>query len=132
MVLRDPPGSNSFSFLEKGVSVIKTHSYNGSITNEGQISLQADLGQDVVTYQGTPFAGTIISVEATSGLTVGVVHGETISGGYSNTTVSTATTRFQTSDDPPYVGADADVFVGYSTNITYGATENVRIISQST
>jgi len=132
MVLRDPPGSNSFSFLEKGVSVTKTHSYNGSITNEGQVSLQADLGQDVVTYQGTPFAGTIISVEATSGLTVGVVHGETISGGYSNTTVTTATTRFQTSDDPSYVGADADVFVGYSTNITYGATENVRIISQST
>lgn len=132
MVLRDPPGSNSYSFLEKGVSVTETHSYNGSITNEGEISFQADLGQDVVTYQGTPVAGTIITVEATSGLTVGVVHEETISGGYSNTTVTTATTRFQTGDDPSYVGADADVFVGYSTNITYGATENVRIISQPT
>src|SRR3546814_3707582 len=43
-------------------------------------------------------------------------------------TSTTITSRFQTSDAPVFVGAPGDVYIGHSTNITYGQTRNAIII----
>ena len=37
-VLRDPPGSNSYAYLEKGVTVTSTSTYEGNVTNEGVLN----------------------------------------------------------------------------------------------
>lgn len=130
MVLRDPPGSNSYSFLEKGISIKESSQYRGSVKNTGSESLKLDLGTELITFTGIG-VGTIQSVVTKSGNTLGIVHEETVGGSNKSESVTTTTTRFQTSSDPLYVGSNADVFVGYSTNIAYGSTENVSIIPRS-
>jgi hypothetical protein len=130
MVLRDPPGSNSYSYLEKGVTVEESSSYIGSLTNEGSETFTQNLGLEVVTFAGLG-AGVITSTEVNNGFSIGVLHQETVGGTDTKESVTTTTTRFQTSDSPDFVGADGDVFVGYSTNISYGSTECVNIISKN-
>ena len=129
MVLRDPPGTNSYSYLEKGISVKESSKYTGNVKNTGSELFTQKLGSEIVTWTGVG-GGTIQTVETNSGWTLGVLHEESIGGSDSKESVTTTTTRFQTSSSLFYVGASADVFIGYSTNIAYGSTENVSIISR--
>lgn len=130
MVLRDPPGSNSYSYLEKGVTVTESSSYIGSVKNEGSETFTQNLGLEVVTFVGLG-GGVITSTEVNNGFSIGILHEEEVGGTDTKKSVTTTTTRFQTSNDPAFVGADGDVFVGYSTNISYGSTECVNIIPRS-
>ncbi len=126
-VLRDPPGSNSYSYLEKGTSITESSTYTGSASNDGSETFTQNLGLEVITFAGVG-AGVISKTETKNGYSIGFLHSETVGGSNSKESVTTTTTRFQTSDDPAYVGAGADVFVGYSTNISYGSTECVNLI----
>lgn len=51
-VLRDPPGSNSYAYLEKGVTVTSTSTYEGNVTNEGVLNNEAKVGAKVITFTG--------------------------------------------------------------------------------
>ncbi len=130
MVLRDPPGSNSYSYLEKGVTVTESSTYTGSVSNSGNETFTHNLGLELITFTGMG-AGVISTTEVKNGFSIGVLHQENLVGTSSTEKVTTTTTRFQTSDDPAFVGAEADVFVGYSTNISYGSTECVNLISKA-
>lgn len=127
MVLRDPPGSKSYSYLEKGVTVTESSSYIGSVKNEGSETFTQNLGLEVVTFVGLG-GGVITSTEVNNGFSIGILHEEEVGGRDTKKSITTTTTRFQTSNDSDFVGADGDVFVGYSTNISYGSTECVNII----
>ncbi len=126
-VLRDPPGSKSFSYLEKGSTLSKSVSYSGSVDQEGDIDLAQKLGYTLTTFIGFG-AGVINTVETNTGVTLGLHHEEHYTRTNSKEESTTLTTKFQTSDDPLFAGPIADVFVGYSTNITYGASNNVTIV----
>lgn len=128
-VLRDPPGSNSYAYLEKGISITSSSSYSGSGAYQESILSTNSLGKEVITWTGVG-GGLIVTNELINDKVLGVTHRETVGGSDSEESTTTFTTRFQTSDDPDFVGADADVFIGYSTNISYGSTENVNIISK--
>lgn len=125
-VLRDPPGSKSYAYLEKGASSKTTSTYNGSVTNTGNELHKSYLGSKTVTFAGLG-GGVITEVEVNNDLSIGVTHEEQVSGSVGTERVSTTTTRFQTSDDPLYVGAGGDLYVGYSTNVVLGKTENLTI-----
>lgn len=130
MVLRDPPGSNSYSYLEKGTTHSESSKYTGSIANSGEESWVLGFKQTTITFTGVG-AGTITPLtETNAGVTLGVLHEEKYEGSDAKKISTTITTRFQTSSDPSYVGADADVYIGYSTNIAYGVTQNVSIVSK--
>lgn len=125
-VLRDPPGSKSYAYLEKGASSKTTSTYNGSVTNTGSEQNKTYLGNKTVTFVGVG-GGVITEVEVNNDLSVGISHEEQVSGSIGTERVVTTTTRFQTSDDPLYVGAGGDLYVGYSTNIVLGKTKNLTI-----
>ena len=128
-VLRDPPGSNSYSYLEKGVSVTSTSTYNGSVVNEGSLINEAKVGVKTITFAGIG-SGVINESDILNEYSFGATHSETIGGTDTDVKTLTTTTRFETSSDPAYVGADGDLYVGYSTNIGIGTTENVMLISR--
>lgn len=129
-VLRDPPGSHSYSYLEKGTSISRSSSYKGNVIQEGNETLGTLLGVKTLLYAGSPVAGTIEQTDFNNELQVGVTHSEEAGGSNTSIKSTTTTTRFQTSDDPLYVGAAGDLYVGYSTNILYGITDNVTIVSR--
>lgn len=128
-VLRDPPGSNSYSYLEKGVTVTSTSSYEGSVANEGVLNSEAKINTELVTFVGAG-AGVINKNDIKNEYSFGVSHSEMIGGTDTDTKTMTTTTRFETSSDPQYVGPDGDLFVGFSTNIGVGKTQNIAVVSR--
>ena len=133
-VLRDPPGSNSYSFLEKGVSFTESSTYTGSVQNEGFEGANIVEGVKVKIYNGVVTPATLVAQEESAGTTnttkVGVAHEESYEAANQKTSTTTLTTRFQTSDDPLYVGANGDVYVGYSTNMYFGESDAVSLIKK--
>ncbi|MCQ2192895.1 MAG: T9SS type A sorting domain-containing protein [Paludibacteraceae bacterium] len=129
-VLRDPPGSNSYSYLEKGTSFTQSSTYTGSFNQEGSESWATGYltktESITLANAGTTSSGTAnVVVGSSSGIEAGIVHEEEYTGSNSKTTNVTLTTRIQTSEDPIYDGANGDVYVGYSTNISFGSTNSV-------
>ncbi len=129
-VLRDPPGSTSYSYLEKGVTFTESSTYTGSVENEGFQGAAIAMGFEIKTFAGFG-AGTVQEDDATTTATIGAVHAEQYEGSDSKVSTTTITTHFQTSDDPLYVGANGDVYIGYSTNITFGSTGNITLMPKS-
>ncbi|MDR2627352.1 MAG: LamG domain-containing protein, partial [Dysgonamonadaceae bacterium] len=129
-VLRDPPGSLSYAYLEKGVTFSEANVYTGAIHNEGSEEWTTGVKQQVATWTGVG-GGTITgTTDIADGTTVGIVHEEEYQGQDTKSRSTTTTTRFQTSADPDYVGADGDVYIGYATNITVGSTDNVTALTK--
>lgn len=129
MVLRDPPGNKSYSYVQSGSTVSNTSTYTGTVDQVGDIEAIATVGAKVITWVGVG-AGTINVVEAKTVADVTVHHEEHYIGSNTKANSTTFTTRFQTSGDPTFVGAPADLYVGYSTNITYGKSNNLVIIKR--
>lgn len=128
-ILRDPPGSNSYSFAESGSTITTSNTYTGSVDQVGDLSLVTNLGTELVVFTGVG-VGTINSAVVKDGIGFGVHHEEHYVRTNTKEVSTTLTTRFATSSDPAYVGADGDLYVGYSTNITYGQSNNVTIIAR--
>lgn len=126
-VLRDPPGSNSYSYLEKGVTVSRTSTYNGEILNDFTATAGTSFGSTITTFSG--FGGGVIDEFKLDQENLYGAHSvETIGGTNTDYREFTTTTRFATSSDPLYVGSNGDLYVGYSTNISIGSTNNVAVI----
>ncbi|WP_282037417.1 LamG-like jellyroll fold domain-containing protein [Saccharicrinis aurantiacus] len=130
-VLRDPPGSNSYAYLEKGISFEESSTYTGSIKNSGNEDFTLGVKAEIVTWTGVGAGVILKTLETSSGATVGIIHEEEYQGQDTKKTTTKTTTRFQTSADPYFVGADADLYIGYSTNISFGSTQNVTIVPLS-
>lgn len=129
MVLRDPPGSRSYSYAEQGSTISSTSTYTGSMDNTTDVDVLTHLGEKVITWEGVG-AGLIEEEETIADLGVGVHYESHTISNDTKVSTTTLTTRFQTSDEPTFVGAPADLFVGYSTNITYGQSDNLSIIKR--
>lgn len=132
-VLRDPPGSNSYAYLEKGVTITQSASKGVGAVHEGSESITTGVKQSVTLIQIVPVTGTGSTsavLENESGVKLGVEQEVEGMGTDSYSTSSKFTTRFQTSSDPDYVGPMADLYIGYSTNISFGETKDVTIVSK--
>lgn len=130
-VLRDPPGSNSYAYLEEGTVIEHSVTYNGSVRNEGTEDFNNEIGAKFITWTGAGPAGVVNETEIKNEFGVALVHKETVGRADNWTHRWETVTRYQTSDDPLYVGSNADLYVGVSTNIGIAATEFVSIVPKS-
>lgn len=129
-VLRDPPGSNSYAYLEKGATFTTTDTYNGVVFNEGGEYFETLVGTESITFAGVG-VGTANKHDLVNEYKVGIIHSEAVGGSNSWTKTTTTTTRIETSASPDYVGANGDLYVGYSTNISVGQSNNVSVVSKA-
>lgn len=126
-VLRDPPGSNSFAFLEQGNSITSTISWGSSITETNNVNAKISLGPDIEISTGI-FVSKTTEIDVTADLELGLeMTSEHTSSGESINTV-TSTKTWSTSANANFVSSPGDVFVGNSTNIVYGAAVSVQPI----
>lgn len=130
-VLRDPPGSNSYSYLEKGVTVTQTSTYNGSVANFGSETTHTAIGIKLISFIGLG-SGTITKSDLIDENKIGISHSEMNCNTNTDIRETTTTTRFATSEDPLYVGTNGDLYVGYSTNVGIGRTENITLVQKDT
>lgn len=127
MVLRDPPGSGSSAYFEKGTVISTNHSYNGAFSTENEFTAVVELGTNITTATGVGLLkidASKITKENTFGSDVNV----TIGGTHSEEKTTTFTNRFSTSGDAGYVGAAGDIFLGNSTNLLFGNARQVALV----
>lgn len=120
-VLRDPPGSNSYAFIEEGTSLSRKTTVQNYATVSSEQGVSKKMGEKTV------LAGVVTDIKLDNG---GVVSEQTKHGGTNLWTAKyTFTQGFQTSADPVWVGAPADLYIGHSTNLSYGECDIVMLIS---
>ena len=128
MILRDPAGSNSYSFYEKGVTITEVEQDGGSFITNNEATTITKLGVKAGTFTGTPIGfGVITEAEANVDLEVGLNVNYNYSGYNEWTTTTTTTERISTSAEADYVGSNGDVFVGAATNILFGNARKIGL-----
>ena len=132
-ILRDPPGSGSSCYLEKGAT------YKSTST----MSFSWKLGFNIVNKIGTAYdqsvgiitaGATYAGVSTSAGKAYSFTFPIAASGKFTTTTTYTYTTtdKISTGSSGSFVGAAADVFIGNITEVLYGTVRAVRVIDDST
>ena len=129
IILRDPPGSNSFATIEEGSTFSIAKKNSGSYTNKTEAEIEAKFGVDFGIGGGIlgPLIETenYVSIIGGFGLELSTTNGDELTRSYS------FGSAISTSDDPDWVGADADLYIGSSSNMFYGLMNNLSITDQT-
>ena len=130
-ILRDPPGSASYSWWESGHTYSFMTSTDRGMTSVGSETYTHMLGIKNVVSIGLGTA-RMEDAEIVNDVSATVNHEVTSNNPDSRSITITTNNRYQTSDDPLNVGSAADVFIGYSSNIYYGAINEVELLDEDT
>ena len=125
MILRDPPGSQSKTEWKKGTVRNKFHNKGGVWNWDNKTTVTKHFGFQTTIGKGVG-AFTLDEVKSDDDLKLGF---HMVSEGENTDTWSrTVTTEraVSTTDDPGFVGADGDVFIGSSTNLLFGMSRQVN------
>ncbi len=127
-ILRDPPGSSSSATIEKGssFSFVTTGSYSHSDGNTTEAEL--NLGNKWEVGGGT--LGPLNSTEYISDRLNNISVQVSSSRGTDIEKTYTFNQSISTSDEPQWVGSDADLYIGTAANIYYGTFDNL-VLSDS-
>ena len=130
MILRDPAGSASQAYWEAGSTTTSTITTEQSFSNELEVTTHTEIGFELSTFVGAgvgAFTGFITNVKEMVTIDANMT---TETSGVSSNTKSVSLTnnkRISTSDQPEYVGAQGDVFIGNATNILFGNARTVGL-----
>ena len=124
MVLRDPPGTNSFAEWKSGTTKTVTTLSGTTFNQNSSASFKHKFGFENAIVIGTGIA-TVQSIEAANDLEVGAKMEYENESSTSIVETTSVTKTISTSAAPEYVGAQGDVYIGRSTNILFGKVRNV-------
>lgn len=127
-ILHDPPGSNSYSYLNKGFTVSKTTTSSDANGLNGDASFDFLLGAEVVTNAGSPVFSLQTKIESDNSLGYTSSHDVNWTESDSFEEKSTYNFNYSSSESSNYVGPMADVFIGHGTNMFYGQSVNVKLM----
>lgn len=133
-VLRDPPGSKSYSWIDSETTYTSDFKYEAYGKINLSIGVDITKGVDLMNgayaasiWTGTQnSSGTAISVSPKTIPIIGV--GRT----YEGHSQFTLNERLQTSDEPDHVGAGADIYYGYELVAAARCIRNVRAVNETT
>lgn len=125
VILRDPPGSNSYAFIEKGSSFSTSKSYGLNSTTNSSIDYTFHSG--IYNLAG---AGAFVETDYQMDNQYGIK----LSKGYNSKGefVETVTfvDRIETSADPEDVGSMADIYIGKAYNAYMSQTKSLKPMSK--
>lgn len=129
-VLRDPPGTGSSAYLEKGTTITSSYHKSKAFDSQNSITATVHCGIKIKVSTGSPF----FMLENETNETHDLIVGTEINGSYTSenvyTTSTTTSQRISTSDAMNYVGEDGDVFIGSGTNYIFGKERLVSPLRQ--
>ncbi len=125
MILRDPPGSNSYSYWKSGSTSTNTKQLGGSAFAGTDLKVNIGLGTDATIATGAPGFYTIKDFAYRQQHIPGFDLKFNFIGHDKEVISWTATETISTSSSPDLVGAEGDVFIGSSTNIIFGDAREV-------
>jgi hypothetical protein len=126
MVLRDPPGSQSYSSLEVGETIVNTSSWSVAENLGASLSTEIELGTEFTTGIGME-----VETDVENSLTIGASVESSISQEGTFVEALTMTQSWATSPDVNFVGSTGDVYLGKSMNITFGLSRNIMLLTDA-
>lgn len=127
-VLRDPPGTNSYSYLQQGVS------WDESFTSAIKLAF-TEGGKDVfkVGFKNATIVGFVQEFTASGHdeTTFDFSISEKIESKGTIKRAWSTNSGFKTKNSASYVGSDGDLYVGYSTNLIYGQCVQVCAVRKA-
>jgi hypothetical protein len=125
LVLHRPPGDASYSYIEKSQSISNSISESVLLENDLEVYTRVQLGR-TISHEIGFIKSVSIEINAQLDITGTVAAGisELVESSIQVTT--TATERFQTSDNPSITGTSGDVFVGGAMNMRYSIADVLR------
>lgn len=119
-ILRDPPGSRSYSYLKKGSTITNTRSFSTTYNETGSLNANISSAPVIKTINGI---GVAVATEVHTILETNISATEEMNWLRDSNFVTSTTFEdaFQTSDDPSFSGEISDVFIGRATDITFGS-----------
>ncbi len=131
-ILRDPPGSKSYAFIDAGT----TYKYNYTYTFSAKFGLNITLGigaktnLNMGTVAASVYAGHTYNLSSQYTLNIPISADYLYKNQASYT--FTTTDRIETSTDQYYVGEQGDIYIGMTQNLYYGLTDAVKPIDSLT
>ena len=122
MILRDPPGDASYSYLEEETTTQTALRLYSQL--EGSTKIWANLKTGVAFDAGAGFITTGTAVWGTIGGSMEVGSRVTASGEYALSLTNAE--RFTTSDSDKITGEEGDIFVGAAMNLIYALTDVIE------
>ena len=122
LILRDPPGDGSYSFLSQGTTIENSFSLSTQLENDNRIWGKLDMGFDFLAG-----AFLLTEVNVTASLEAGFSAGFTKSETEEKTFTLTNSQEFATNDGDDITGADGDVFVGAAINLVYAIADVLKV-----
>ena len=134
MILRDPPGSQSYSYFDEGTSAVSTFYASPSLLVGGNLSFTKHKGVHYQIRNGT-FAGIgggsyiqVANRDYEASLDKEHSIGINLSGNYQYTRVETMVKNKRVSTSSiGFIGSSGDVFIGCATNLLFGEAREVVI-----
>ena len=130
MILRDPAGTGSQAYWEAGNTVTSTMTTEQSFGNEAEMMTHTEIGFELTQFNGVgvgAISGIITNTKEVTTVDLGVTTEVTGVDSKTRTVSITTNKRVATSDQPEYVGAQGDVFIGNATNILFGNARSVGL-----
>lgn len=134
-VLRDPPGSKSYAYIEAGTTYKYNYTYDFTIQFGLDVSIFAGTATNVNigTYAGAGsgvYSGHVLNLSSMKGFSLPIKSSYYYKHQASYT--FTTTDRIETGSDPYYVGNKGDVYIGTTQNVYFGLTDAVKPIDSLT
>ena len=130
-VLHDPPGSNSYAYIEKGASVTSTtttaDNYDKTWTHTATIHFNPEFESEA----GTPFFSVVTKIQPIVDIAGIGVRGVVSEKGTFKTVTTTFDEMISTSSDPDFDGPMADVYIGKGTNMIYSQVRDLQFYPAS-
>lgn len=129
IILRDPPGTNSYAFIEKGSSYTTNSSFGMDQTVNS--TLDHTVLSGIKYGVGGGLAGPLVENEfiLTAQKGMGITKSTKQDGKYQESI--TFNERISTSSDPEDVGSDADVYIGRALNSYITQSKNLKPVSKA-
>lgn len=124
-VLRDPPGSQSYSSMSISTS------WNEASTYKGGVEFTQNFAGETTIGAGNEM---VIAMSLVTEMENSVIAGNNLDFKESYTGTNTrkrawsTALSYKTSNSPSYVGADGDLYVGYSTNYVFGHSDQIMLV----
>ena len=132
MILRDPPGTGSSAEWSTGTVKTLTTLTNDTWSETFDIGVTFKFGHELKTLEGTAVGtgsaqilATSVEHETVDDLTTHAIEENSGENGETIETTISITKAFATSEEPDYVGAYGDIYIGQATNIVFGNARNV-------
>ncbi|MEO9853177.1 MAG: LamG-like jellyroll fold domain-containing protein [Reichenbachiella sp.] len=129
IILHDPPGSNSYAYIEQGSSYTKEEAWSSSDNKESSLDLTLYKGFSIAFGGGLagPFQEFDFVNDSEKGLEIKRAVSQ--SGRFSET--FTFNERIETSRDPEDVGSNADLYIGKAYNAFISQSTNLKPVTKS-